>query len=256
MIWFKIIGDTLDQILMQNSIEVVKLSESELARRLAGANVSDIIDALREIQMPKEVFDAITKELVSLSRLFGLETWQVMNALGLNAQTLAGRYSDVAINWNFIDNKIVNRALTRTGEMISGDISKTTINRIAEKVAEALQQGKSIGELKDSIMEAGILSEARAEMIARTETAMAVIDGRQETMLELMPNGFKEWSLAPDACEECEAYGGVSVPIDEDFPEGDPPLHPNCRCDLLYWTSEEIDQREEEPETPFVDLGI
>ena len=230
--------------MVKNSIEIVKLSDTELARRLAGANVADIIWSLRQIEMPKQVFEAITKELLALSRLFGLQTYQVMSALGLNNSNINSGFANVGINWNFIDQRIVNRALARTGEMITGDIAKTTINRIAEKVAEALQEGKTIDELKDAIMEAGILSEARAEMIARTESAMAVVDGRQETMRLLMPDGLKEWSLSPDACDECIVYGGVVIPIIEEFPEGDPPLHPNCRCDLLYWTAEEIEERE------------
>jgi hypothetical protein len=35
---------------------------------------------------------------------------------------------------------------------------------------------------------------------------------------------------------------GEKVAIDEEFPEGDPPLHPNCRCDLLPVLAEEGDE--------------
>jgi hypothetical protein len=43
----------------------------------------------------------------------------------------------------------------------------------------------------------------------------------------------KQWLLSADACEDCAAYDGVVVDLDDDFGEGDPPLHPNCRCDVL-----------------------
>ena len=242
---------------MQNSIEVQKISQDEFNRSLAGADVQAIIRRLREIKMPQQVRDKLEKEIVKLTRLFSKNTFDVLNALGLNKPyAFAGRYSDVSISWNLIDNNIVNFARARATEMISGNIRETTLNRIQEKVVQSLQRGGSIGELKQEIMNSGILDEARAEMIARTETAISAIQGRQETMKEVLPNGFKQWLLAPDACEECEAYGDVVVPIDEDFPEGDPPLHPNCRCDLTYWTSEEIDDREENPDKPIVELGI
>lgn len=207
--------------------------------------------------MPDEIYDKLVLEIYKLSRYFALESWQVLNVLGLNNPSqLRGRYNDIAISWDVIDRNVVNYAVARAGELIAGDIMVTTVDRIAEKVVQAIQKGSSIGELKESIMEAGILSESRAEMIARTETAIAAIEGRQETMLEILPDGLKEWLLADDACDECSIYSGVTVPISEEFEEGDPPLHPNCRCDLLYWTSEEVEQRQNEPDTEILDLGL
>lgn len=244
-------------MLISESIEVEKISQKDFNRRLIGADTRYIIERIRQIKMPDEVRRQLEKKVVELTRLFARDTFDVLNALGLNKPSqLAGRFSDVAVNWNLIDNNVVAFARERAGEMISGDIMETTLSRIQEAVTNALQEGQSIGELKESILDSGIFSEARAEMIARTETAIASIDGKQETMKEILPDGFKEWLLATDACEECEVYDGVVVPIGEDFPEGDPPLHPNCRCDLTYWTSEEIDQREQEPDTPILELGL
>ena len=34
---------------------------------------------------------------------------------------------------------------------------------------------------------------------------------------------------------------GTVVGIDEEFPGGDPPLHPNCRCDVLPVLKEKTD---------------
>lgn len=44
----------------------------------------------------------------------------------------------------------------------------------------------------------------------------------------------KVWDAYMDACEICLQYDGQEIPVDDDFPEGDPPLHPNCRCSLEY----------------------
>jgi hypothetical protein len=49
------------------------------------------------------------------------------------------------------------------------------------------------------------------------------------------PRAQKEWSAEIDGrnCEICAALDGVRVGITDEFPAGDPPRHPNCRCDVL-----------------------
>lgn len=39
-----------------------------------------------------------------------------------------------------------------------------------------------------------------------------------------------EWNAEADACEKCFVLHGEIVHDDEQFPEGDPPIHPRCRC--------------------------
>jgi hypothetical protein len=59
--------------------------------------------------------------------------------------------------------------------------------------------------------------------------------GQSEAWRQAQDTGFlsedaeKEW-IAADPCDECAEFEGTTVPIDEEFPDGDPPLHPNCRC--------------------------
>ena len=59
----------------------------------------------------------------------------------------------------------------------------------------------------------------------------------------------KEWIIAQDEiCDDCVALDGVVVDLDEPFPDGagdGPPLHPNCRCDVLPVL---IEQTEEDPD--------
>lgn len=80
----------------------------------------------------------------------------------------------------------------------------------------------------------------RAESIARTEIMDALNAGQQAAWEQaqaeglLSPNATKEWIVTPDdlLCPECGAMDGKRVPLDEDFEDGDPPLHPNCRCTM------------------------
>jgi hypothetical protein len=63
--------------------------------------------------------------------------------------------------------------------------------------------------------------------------------GRQDAWAQGMeqgyisPNAQKEWIAEPDACEICAPRNGTRHPASEPWPDGEPPAHPNCRCDLL-----------------------
>ena len=80
----------------------------------------------------------------------------------------------------------------------------------------------------------------RAETIARTEIAFASHQGRREVWAAAFGEGYidatwrKKWVTNEDGreCEECATLNETTVLLTEDFIEGDPPLHPNCRCDV------------------------
>lgn len=117
----------------------------------------------------------------------------------------------------------------------------------------------------------------RTETIARTEVLKASNEGRKEAWQQGVEEGFigadwvKRWSTEFDArtCDRCAPLNGETVPVLDNFPWGDPPLHPNCRCTLLLDEPEEDDNlanlSDEElesaindllSETPAADIGI
>lgn len=81
----------------------------------------------------------------------------------------------------------------------------------------------------------------RTETIARTEILRASHEGRRESWSQGIEEGFisvtdqKVWSTNMDGreCDICGPLDGSRVLITDDFPEGEPPIHPNCRCDVL-----------------------
>ena len=81
----------------------------------------------------------------------------------------------------------------------------------------------------------------RARTIARTETTRANVHARRDSWTHadqqgLIPAHAKvEW-LAYDPCPRCQGLGGTQIPYNASWPDGDPPLHPNCRCTLLLVT--------------------
>lgn len=97
----------------------------------------------------------------------------------------------------------------------------------------------------------------RAQMIARTEAAMAYNHAEYETVRQAQSKGFlghvnKVWCTADDerTCDICGALDGHSIEMNDNFefktklPKSHgvarvPPAHPHCRCTTLYEESEE-----------------
>lgn len=79
----------------------------------------------------------------------------------------------------------------------------------------------------------------RSMTIARTEIMSANSQGRQQAWSQGIQSGFigtnalKEWIAEADACDICAPRNGTRQPVNKPWPGGEPPAHPNCRCDLL-----------------------
>ena len=123
-------------------------------------------------------------------------------------------------------------------------IDEITRDGLNELVGQALDEGWSNDVLSTRIKDGYLFSDSRADMIARTETARADVQGN---MIGYRESGLvtgKEWSTADDdlVSEECAANAEQGIiGFDENFVSGAdaPPEHPNCRCDVLPVLGEE-----------------
>ena len=145
---------------------------------------------------------------------------------------------------------------------LARSIADTTVEHIKDTITTALDEGVAIGELRNRIMDVpgwtddGIYR--RADMIARTESARAYVEGGIESWEKSGVVAGKEWLLAIGACDFCVAASKImnaelvklrDVPrgltkgsvldlgdgqmMRLDYSDiGGPPLHPNCRCDV------------------------
>lgn len=81
---------------------------------------------------------------------------------------------------------------------------------------------------------------SRASTIARTETMRAAQDGQSALWNQAADRGLFDrattkvlWVLSAEACALCETNSAASpAPFDDGWPNGPPPVHPNCMCDL------------------------
>ena len=83
-------------------------------------------------------------------------------------------------------------------------------------------------------------AKVKSEQIARTELAIAQNHGRYQSLYAARAAGLLDdtdlmvWIAAPDCCDLCSTYNGMTASIDDGFGTSTgavfPPLHPNCRC--------------------------
>lgn len=139
--------------------------------------------------------------------------------------------------------------LERAGVTITS-VSDTYLDDLANALALGLENGDSVDTIAGDL--ADILEDpSHADMVAVTETARAQTAASMDTYLANdVP--LLEWLEEDDACEDCMENGDASpIAIDDEWPNGDVPVHPNCRCALAPAypdTSEEGDTEEPPPE--------
>lgn len=134
-------------------------------------------------------------------------------------------------------------------------VTDTLDRRIRDELAKGIGAGESVQQLQARI--SGLMGTAApraAELIARTESARAYLAAREEAWIQSGIVAGKEWLLAADPCEFCQAMAtrynaaNLGVPFIQagvtlagelggamamDYGAvGTPPLHPNCQCDM------------------------
>ncbi len=127
------------------------------------------------------------------------------------------------------------------GELVDNPNAKWVITDgtrelLRADIEQAMEEGWSTAKLADVIEDNYAFSEARAEMIARTETARADMHGSMIAYRESGMVSGKEWLLGGDSCPLCEANAAEGViPLEQNFPSGDDaaPAHPNCTCSTV-----------------------
>ena len=128
--------------------------------------------------------------------------------------------------------------MDKAGVTIDG-ISKTKLDRIGTVLSQALAEGKTPQQV--SIMVDQVVNDPQQALtIAQTEMSRAVVDAElsqyRESGVEMV-----EWLVA-DPCPECAENEDASpISIEEEWPNGDAPVHPNCMCDIAPYISDNIE---------------
>ena len=132
----------------------------------------------------------------------------------------------------------------RGGEQIAEDISRTTRDQVMAMASRGRRDGMGQDEIARMIgNRVGVVSRARAGMIARTEIHSASVFASHEAAVDTGLPLEKDWLAASDARDDhAAADDGRSIPMDELFevggerlrypgdPSGSAENVINCRC--------------------------
>lgn len=154
-----------------------------------------------------------------------------------------------ALNLDFnLQNPRVLKAIERRVDKLASQVTGTSAQRIIDAIRAGRDAGMGIGQIAELVDKAafGAMDEARATMIARTETVGAMNEGEFNTAKEEGVMAEKEWlTQQDDRVRDSHAdLDGVRVGMDEEFdnglqypgdPSGEADEVINCRCTLLYY---------------------
>lgn len=126
-------------------------------------------------------------------------------------------------------------------KLFAQSMLETDQAKITDMIAKGLADGSSVANIQKQITdEFEQYSRMQAERITRTEVLRASNVGTLDAFEQSDVVVGKQW-LTAGATDECAQYegkveynlkGNFFAP-DNEFQDGDPPLHPNCRCTLL-----------------------
>lgn len=207
-------------------------------KQLDGLRKADGADELSFEEWVEQLEGSIEKHLISVVKSGAKEAYQQLAIDNPDAFTLA---NDDAVEWAKTQAADMVGMTYLDGELVPNpnaemNILESTREMIRADVSQALDEGWTTGELADRLKESYAFSDTRAEMIARTETARADVQGSLILYKESGVVEAKQWITGAECCDDCQALDGVEVPMDANFPGegGDgPPLHPQCRCDVI-----------------------
>lgn len=131
----------------------------------------------------------------------------------------------------------------------SWSISSATRDMLRGTITNAVEAGASNDMLAKDIADSAAFSRERAMTIARTETAKADVQGSRAGWKASGLVAGRQWLAGDGCCDECQALDGEIVGIDEEFPDGDAPLHPNCECTELAVLPEDMPDGADDAET-------
>jgi HK97 family phage portal protein len=207
------------------------------------ASIKEILADLTDVkgQLLKELTEAFDVGAFGGSKVGASRLNQILEGSG------AGR-----INVDRISDALA-KAMEKRAELIVESVIDGTVQRFVESQDATFSIQQETRRLEQSLQ----TTRARAEMIARTESANAYHAGQIDAWKQTDIVKQKHFLIAPGACQYCSAVsnqygpGQKSLPIDEPMVKAGQTItgtaggtmevgidsqgivHPNCRCDFI-----------------------
>lgn len=159
----------------------------------------------------------------------------------MDQAVLAGQeaYKLIGVDDIYLPDKLRNRVSKNVAKFTQSmlDTDRDTLVNI---ISNGLSDGKSVPEIRSAIETSfDDISKNQAQRVTRTEVLRVSNQASLDAYEQSGVVEGKQW-LTAGAADECAQYDGQIVTLsgsfygsDNEFQDGDPPLHPNCRCVIL-----------------------
>ncbi len=199
---------------------IAKEYEAKLMKASSKTKINAILKGLDFNAFSVDVVDELTPELRRMFKTAGIKG---LSQIEFSADEEITRHLDKAA---------LAYSEKRSAELVT-EIGRTTRNDLRDLISSAVEDGPTVDQLSNSIEDMFGFSEARSDMIARTELAFAHVQGNVSGWRESGQVDRKEWILGDlheidDECNDNLDDGVIG--FDETFSSGDdwPPAHPNA----------------------------
>ena len=157
------------------------------------------------------------------------DTWTPGSIPGANkAKNLQQLISDAVGS-----NEAWSTRAAQRGNLLAS-IEDNRLNKLADAMSNAVAQGQAVDQIEGTLT-AVLDDPSWANMVATTELARSMTQATLDSYLDAGVEA-KSCATAQDGrvCLLCQANEDAGIiPIDEPFPNDDPPTHPGCRCAIL-----------------------
>lgn len=125
-------------------------------------------------------------------------------------------------------------------EKFTQSMLDTDRQKLIDIISSAVKDGKSIPEIRATIQsDFDTYTKSQADRISRTEVARVSTQASLDAWEQSGLVEGKQW-VVMEGGDECDDYDGEVEALDgnfygdtTEFADGDPPIHPNCKCQLV-----------------------
>ena len=160
-----------------------------------------------------------------------------------NLGVIAGQdaYKLVSINDPYLQSRALKSLISNNVTKFTKSMLETDRSHISDIITNGIEQGQSVVDIRNALTSDETLSftKMQSTRITRTEVSRTSIQSSIDAWQQSGVVEGVQWITA-GADDECADYEGQIESLDgnfysdtTEFADGDPPLHPNCRCSLI-----------------------
>lgn len=184
----------------------------------------------------KDFFDENEDDLMAQAQL---DFTPLLDNLGIIAGQEA--YQLVGVDDPYIPSRSLRTLISNNVEKFTKSMLDTDRDHVINIITNGIENGQSVVDIRNELTGDNLLSFSKMQStrITRTEVLRSSTQSALDAWNQSGVVEGKQWITA-GATDECADYEGQVESLDgnfysdtTEFADGDPPLHPNCRCTLI-----------------------